>query len=418
MKKIIWVWVILLVEICPSWGQTLQNIQRIEKKAERIVLPVYQYQTQAPNYFQVDMYFEQAQVFNEEALEKLPARDIVAIDLVYTLFPEEKDFTDLNRRRLQELEKLFPTLLSKANITWRFVGQSQAKSREAAKQLFHGFVIYHQAFQTLSKLSKPHLYPVLTSGNQFSGEEMDYGDLDILRAIYLQQYLPPDSTVFKIFERNQKRWGKTAVIIDWTGSMYSYGAQVLTWLQLRQEERERFRHFVFFNDGDDKVAGQKVIGATGGIYASNSGDFEEIIQTMYRTQANGQGGYNAENDLEALLYGQRFCPDCENFILIADAQSSIRDLVLLPRLINQYQASQQKLSIILCGASSDMLGDYLYLATQTQGSIHTIQEDIHRLDVKEEGRVFHLFDKDYQVSEGYLEYISPAKAKRLLKRKR
>ena len=75
-----------------------------------------------------------------------------------------------------------------------------------------------------------------------------------------------DSVVFKIFSRHPE-WDNCLVIMDWTGSMYPYGAQAVLWHSLNLKQ-SGIKYFVFFNDGN--MEKRKKIGKTRGVYFEKS----------------------------------------------------------------------------------------------------------------------------------------------------
>jgi hypothetical protein len=219
----------------------------------------------------------------------------------------------------------------------------------------------------------------------------NYLDTLDLQAVIRQNYLPQDSIVYQVFVRNAPNWQKMLVVADWTGSMYPYGMQVLVWINQNLQQKDKIKKFVFFNDGDNKKLGEKVIGATGGFYVADNQDFNEIINIMRQAQMGGQGGDGSENDLEALLFGQQICKDCEDIVLLADAESMVRDLLLLPHLVKKIIAHNQKLHIILCGKRNGAIADYLQIAQAVNGSLHTIEEDIVDLQALTSDEIIKLY---------------------------
>jgi hypothetical protein len=65
-----------------------------------------------------------------------------------------------------------------------------------------------------------------------------------------------DSTVIKILDRKKEQWKNMLVLGDLTGSMAPYSAQLFAWYKMNMLTRP-VKHFVFFNDGDMKIAGTK-----------------------------------------------------------------------------------------------------------------------------------------------------------------
>lgn len=207
-------------------------------------------------------------------------------------------------------------------------------------------------------------------------EFADYTDSVLIGSFLERNIISEDSLVYLITDRNVKYWDNIMVIVDWTGSMYHYGEQILVWLQHHEYYREDFRHFIFFNDGDSKVWGQKQVGRTGGIYYSKTNKTTEIIQLMANAFDGGDGGDLPENDLEAVLYGLKQCPECEDIILIADAKSQIRDLALIEEIAERCNITKQKIHIVLCDLEQGSAIEYLIVAYMTNGSLHTKLEDV------------------------------------------
>jgi hypothetical protein len=224
-----------------------------------------------------------------------------------------------------------------------------------------------------------------------SPQAFNYLDTLDLQALIRQNYLPNDSIVYQVLVRNAPHWQKILVVADWTGSMYPYGMQVLVWLNQQINQKDKIKKIIFFNDGDNKKLGEKVIGATGGFYVADNQDFKQIINTMRQAQMGGQGGDGSENDLEALLFGQQICKDCEDIVLLADAESMVRDLLLLPHLVKKIIAQNQKLHIVLCGKMNSAIADYLQIAQAVNGSLHTIQEDVADLQALSSAEIIKLY---------------------------
>jgi hypothetical protein len=245
---------------------------------------------------------------------------------------------------------------------------------------------------------------------QIQPEIKDSLKLDFKQVID-NELISPDSSVYKIFARNSANWRKILIVADWTGSMYPYGLQVLIWLKQNSQIKDRVNAFVFFNDGDDKPLGEKIIGQTGGVYFTDSQDFNEIIQTMEKTRAGGMGGDSPENNLEALLTGQFLCPDCQDIILLADSESLVRDIELLPILVKNCETNFQNLRIILCGAERGVNSDYLQIAYAVNGSIHTLEQDWEYLKNMPENQVLKLGPDTFELEDGIFKIVPPKKKK-------
>jgi hypothetical protein len=205
-------------------------------------------------------------------------------------------------------------------------------------------------------------------------------------------FVEEDKPILAILQRFKESWKGKVVVTDITQSMNPYLEEVLIWhlLNLKQGEHTQY---LFFNDGDKKMASAKKIGTTGGIYDCE-GAWEElqlVINTMHLAIERGLGGGEPpENDLEAVLKGIQKKKEVEELVLIADSYSRVRDMELLSQI-------DIPIRIILCGAEEkndfyqalkpDINEEYLTIAHRTKGSIHTLRQDILNLSEKKEGEI-------------------------------
>ena len=150
---------------------------------------------------------------------------------------------------------------------------------------------------------------------------------------------------------------------------------------------------MFFNDGDQKSDSEKVIGNTGGIYYTNSNNNEIVIDKILETMSKGSGGDSPENDLEALIYAQRKNKSSTELILIADNYSSVKDISLLTQL-------KVPVRIILCGTDWGIHPDYIEIAYKTKGSLHTIEQDIMKLEKMTNGKTLKIGKYSFVYSNG------------------
>ncbi|CAF1356781.1 unnamed protein product, partial [Didymodactylos carnosus] len=179
-----------------------------------------------------------------------------------------------------------------------------------------------------------------------------------------------DHTVENVLERN-KDWTDMLVVADVTKSMEACDASIYLWLKLNALSNNRALYYVFFNDGDNKRNAQKIIGSTGGIYGTSPSDLNVVLETMRTAIKNGDGGDIPENDIEAIIRGIKDCPTCKSVVHIADNSATPRDLILLDQV-------KLPVKVIVCGAKTkeDVNPGLIYIADKTQGSIHTMKEDI------------------------------------------
>jgi hypothetical protein len=275
------------------------------------------------------------------------------IDLVFTLYPRKIDawrtnYYDLLEERLRALQAIDSSLIG-PHIRWNMILQTQCESEEDAKSLFHGFVIKYKPLRTrmIDDVQTP----------------------DQLREIISGNLVTRDSTVLKVLDRHPE-WENMLMVMDWTGSMYKFGAQVALWHKYNAiAGQSRVKYFVFFNDGNNKQTYQKKPGRTGGVYQSKSADLAEIVETMEYVMKKGNGGDSPENNIEALLTGIQYLSDFQDIVMIADNKSDVRDLELLDKI-------DRPVHIILCDLRGEPHPHYVEIARRTGGSLHTVRKDV------------------------------------------
>lgn len=101
----------------------------------------------------LDFDFGKSEIVDEKKMDSLRKYYIARIDLVYTQYRQSETFSqgDLNRQRLEFLKSKVPFIFENNLITWNLVEQTGAKTDEAAKQYFHGFIIYFKSRKTGQK---------------------------------------------------------------------------------------------------------------------------------------------------------------------------------------------------------------------------------------------------------------------------
>jgi hypothetical protein len=223
--------------------------------------------------------------------------------------------------------------------------------------------------------------------------------------------------------RLKKKFAHKLIVTDITGSMSPYMEQVLLWHALNFVDDQRTK-YLFFNDGNETADDAKEIGKTGGLYycQGKMKDFKTIIKTMRKGMSNGYGGDGPENDIEALLAASEKRGSYDELILVADNFSTVRDLELMKEL-------NVPVRIILCGIEdpvkkeapvktepkeemlkcfrsykpysfSEINEEYLNLAHETGGSIHTVKEDVYDLAKMVDGEFITLNGVKYDLVNG------------------
>jgi len=201
-----------------------------------------------------------------------------------------------------------------------------------------------------------------------------------------------DSTILKVIDRH-KEWNDMAIVGDLTGSMNPYTVQILLWYKLSLLNNEnRTKNFTFFNDGDRKD-GRKKIGEVGGIYTGIAENYDDVEALALQCMRAGDGGDTPENNIEALLSAIKSCPECSEFVMVADNYASPRDM----RLASQVT---KPVRIIVCGGGDAINTNYLKLARMTGGSVHTLNEDLDDLVNKADGSKFMFQGVEYEIRSG------------------
>lgn len=219
-------------------------------------------------------------------------------------------------------------------------------------------------------------------------------------AVAIRQQLKSDAKYFErknsvvsaVFYRMGVNWKNKMIVADLTGSMDPYIDEILVWTKLQLVDGEK-NSFVFFNDGNKKKTAQKIIGKTGGLYYCSSDNIDSLLLTIKSLNSGGRGGDEKENDLEALLEGAKKKKYIDELILIKDNYSPIRDISLLSEL-------KIPVRIIVCGVKNEINEDALEIAYKTNGSIHTIEEDIKDLSKHMDGDIVKIGKMKYKICKG------------------
>ena len=201
----------------------------------------------------------------------------------------------------------------------------------------------------------------------------------------------PDSSILKILDRTH--WENATIVGDVTGSMYKYTAQLLLWVKANPIG-SLSKNFVFFNDGDNMPDKDKKLGNTGGIYYKTCSNYAEVESLMKGTMLKGNGGDYPENNIEALLKGEKVFPETEFQVMIADNWAAIKDKAL-------WQQLTKPVRVVVCGATEFNVNiDYLNLARKTKGSVHLMESDLYNLSGLKEGEILKVGKNTFVVKNG------------------
>ncbi len=314
----------------------------------------------------------------------------------------------------------------KANFSW--IGTVEKKRRERvadslARVHAARMKIYTDSIEKVMA-KEDSLRKVLGKeyGTEFTVELERYVSLSCGSTRFIEKVLGQKATLYKklleedplCFEKKRKavlaplyrlrkKFVNKIIVTDITGSMSPYMEEVMLWHALNFVESEgQGTKYLFFNDGNDLADADKIVGETKGFYYTegNRKDFGSILGSMRRGMRYG-GGDGPENDIEALLAATSKREKNDEVILIADNYSTMRDIELLSEL-------KIPVRVVVCGVEDSMydFGDtgiseeYLDLARETGGSIHTIKEDVFDLAQVQEGNSIVIDGIEYQLNYG------------------
>jgi hypothetical protein len=405
-------------ELLPRFQEILENPYELTK---------YDFSERASiHHIALPFDFGSNQLRDSLIIEKLDKMQFKYITYVYSDYRKNDKFKqeELNIERLYTLYQFRSDLFEVEDIDWKIIKQTGAKTEQEAKELYHGFVVYYRPVPTKESMKaeadyiKSMLDTALTfiapltettsliteilSFDEFEGDDTYYYgdsiDFSVVDTAYTSssgtydfgEYFK-DTTVSSVLSRN-KQWNNMLIHCDLTGSMSPYSAQLFVWHRLNID-KNKVQHFVFFNDGDMAPDNKKVAGKTGGLYYSKADNFEELKEVAFECMRNGYGGDAPENDIEAILNGLKKCENCKDIILIADNWANMRDYEFINKI-------DKPIKIILCGTQFGINKQYLDLARQTKGSIHTIEEDILNLMEMKEGEEISISGHIFKIEKG------------------
>ncbi|MCE3228729.1 MAG: hypothetical protein K0S32_3280 [Bacteroidetes bacterium] len=310
-------------------------------------------------------------IVNLKEAEKLKNAVILQVDLVYTKYPVDDDFSELNFKRVEYLHMVCPSIFNNTMAQWRIVAQTGAKTEYAASTMFHGFYIKYKPAPTKESA------------------EREFGYLaDVLKGKKSLE----DSSIFKIMERN--KWKNITVVSDFTGSMSPYITQVMMWYNMTFAVKN-IDEFVFFNDGDMKDDAVKKMGSTGGLYYVKAANKDSVLKVASLCSSSGFGGDVQENNVEAALFAVKKNPKLKEIVMLVDNWAPMRDYAMISML-------KVPVRVIICGKGDrDAVNpEYLDLAYRTKGSVHTIEEDLHNISAVAEGKLLKIDGVEFRLMGG------------------
>jgi hypothetical protein len=329
----------------------------------------------------VNMNYGQSEILSVMDRQELQNANIIQIDLVYTNYPRDQDVSELNKQRILKMLSIRSDLIKTTGISWSVVRQMYCKDESQAKMLFHGAVIYYQ----------PEQSQALNSYELEQYEDLPKDDNFKVTDKVLKQF-NDDPVILNVMKRNN--WKNPTIVADVTCSMSPYMKQTAFWFLLKMNKTEH-ANITLFNDGNGKENRLKAVGSTGGLHNVTTKDYLEFRELLMKSVSYGCSGDADENDVEAILEAQKNHPKAKEIILIADNFSDMRDFRLISKI-------KVPVRVIICGTKYTVNTQYLNLALQTGGSVHSIEQDLSDLVDKSEGDSFTFMGKRYEVKDGLI----------------
>lgn len=202
-------------------------------------------------------------------------------------------------------------------------------------------------------------------------------------------------TSYEALDRNAEKWKNVVIVCDMTSSMFPYTTQVFDWM-MENVDNNSIKGIIFFTDCDS--LGNETRGKLPGkMFMVKKKDELLLWDTMFAAINNTENNKDkSENNIEALLFAQKNFPEVDDFVMIADNSSHVKDMKNLSKL-------KKRTHIILCGETykKDLAfqSDYVQIAKKTEGSIHTLEDDIvNPANIKEMtvirvGKIYFRFQK-------------------------
>lgn len=305
--------------------------------------------------------------------------EVLEIHLIYTKYPLDKSLWRTNYKKLlsNRLAALFAidSNLNSMEIEWSIVLQTNCKNEEEAKQLPHGIQLLIEPKTSINNQPEENLEGQLKEVGR--GQVVGIKDQLRFKKFLLQLSPSPDSTIEHIFNRHPE-WKNSLVVMDWTGSMYEFGAKLMLW-HAEHQSSSGVKNVVLFTDQRSHT-NSKSIGECGGVFYIENSNLEKVLKLM-KSLKNQESNDVEENNIDAILKGVERTKDFDELIMIADNRSCMKDYC---------KADEIKLpiKIILCGSQLGINPQYVNLAYLTKGSIHTEESDTWDIQAyAQEGKV-------------------------------
>jgi hypothetical protein len=95
----------------------------------------------SPNTMYLEMKYGGYELSDHVDIKKIENKIITKIQYVYTDYPKDFDYSELNFQRFAALYVILPTVFNKPWIQWEIIKQTKCSSSYEASTMFHGYVI-------------------------------------------------------------------------------------------------------------------------------------------------------------------------------------------------------------------------------------------------------------------------------------
>jgi hypothetical protein len=178
-----------------------------------------------------------------------------------------------------------------------------------------------------------------------------------------------------IFYRNKDQWSQKRIIANIDCSMYQYVDELMVWNYSNESEQKNNSYWLFngFNyggghDGEDSPRSR-------GIFHVPQNNVEGFFTTIDKIVNFSCRGSRLENVVEALILGAEGKTPEEDLLFIADNYSDVKDLDKLKDL-------KVPVHVLLTASEYGVNENYLEIAYQSGGSVHTTNQDIDAEQLK------------------------------------
>lgn len=405
----------------------------------------------------------------ENAIQKLKGATIARVDLVYSDYPAGQDFSSLNKKRIERLNKLMPSLFDDSTAEFRKIRQTIAKTKKAAEGLQHGFFVYFRPKPTKDETKKE----ITKLKESLKGEtEINDKVADSLNFIWCGTSSVMVDTTGVLLDSSYNNWLKISSSVPRTITRWSVKDFIKSGLEPKiilkdYENWDSVYHVVYGKDcpatsdfflyqlADTTVTsvlkrhnwGNKIIisDVTGSMYpytgqllqwlkltltdktkryfvffndGDNKEDKDKVIGNtggIYSVFTNNYDEVEAAIEKAMLNGGGGDAPEnnvealLESDKICANCDSivMIADNWAPIKDISLLAKYKKPVKLILCGVLGSINKDYLKLVRDTKGSLHIMEEDIYQLSELRNGESIKIHGRIYKLIDG--EFIEARK---------